>query len=152
VPYSTADARQQMLDSVAEAAGHLAAAISALSEAYELLDEQTADRMEEQLFRPVQAAYGAVKRTHNEFATRHALPSTDFPPAIAGAPSLGVRGFLEGAVAAIGQADQTIATLQDSMLPVEVGDAQLRAGLENVRELLGHLGARARELIRTLGR
>jgi hypothetical protein len=152
VPYSTADARQQMLDSVAEAAGQLAAAISALSEAYEMLDEQTADRMEEQLFRPVQAAYGSAKRTHTEFAARHGLPSTDFAPAIAGAPSMGARGFLDSAVASIGQADQTLATLQDSMLPVEVGDPQLRAGLEHVRELLGHLGARARELTRTLGR
>jgi len=152
VPYSTADARQQMLDSVAEAAGHLATAIASLSEAYELLDEQTADRMEEQLFRPVQAAYGSLKRTHTEFASRHNLPTADFAPAIAGAPAMGARGFLDSAIGAISQADQTLATLQDSMLPVEVGDPQLRAGLEHVRELLGHLGSRARELIRTLGR
>jgi hypothetical protein len=38
------------------------------------------------------------------------------------------------------------------MLPVEVGDQELRADLEHVRSLLGGLGARARELERTLGR
>ena len=38
------------------------------------------------------------------------------------------------------------------MRPVEVGDAELRAGLAEVRELLGDLRARARELTRTLGR
>lgn len=141
-----------MLDSIAQAAGQIAVAIASLSEAYELLDEQTAERMEQQLFRPVQAAYGRIKRTHSEFAARHGLPSADFAPATAGAPSMGVRGFLDSAVDSIGQADQTLATLQDSMLPVEAGDAELRAGLEQVRELLGHLRARARELTRTLGR
>lgn len=152
VPYSTLDARQQLLDSISDAAGQISVAIASLSEAYELLDEQTADRVEEQLFRPVQAAYGRIKRAHSDFAGQHGLARADFAPAIAGAPSMGARGFLDAATAAIGQADQTLATLQDSMLPVEVGDPELRAGLEEVRELLGHLGARARELERTLGR
>ena len=69
-----------------------------------------------------------------------------------GAPSKGAKGFLEAAVQAIVSADSTLATLQDSMLPVEVGDPELRAGLEQVRELLGHLSTRAHELVRTLGR
>ena len=38
------------------------------------------------------------------------------------------------------------------MLPVEVGDPELRAGLEEVRELLSALPGRARQLVRTLGR
>jgi hypothetical protein len=38
------------------------------------------------------------------------------------------------------------------MLPVEVGDAELRAGLEQVRALIGDVGARAHELMRTFGR
>jgi hypothetical protein len=38
------------------------------------------------------------------------------------------------------------------MLPVEVGDPELRAGLADVRELVGNLRSRARELVRTLGR
>ena len=54
--------------------------------------------------------------------------------------------------AAIGEADRLLATLQDSMLPVEVGDAELRADLEQMRTLLDGLGSRAREIVRTLGR
>jgi hypothetical protein len=75
-----------------------------------------------------------------------------FEPASPGAPSRGVKGFLDDAVGAVGRADSTLAALQDSMLPVEVGDPGLRAGLEDVRNLVGDLRARARELVRTLGR
>ena len=53
---------------------------------------------------------------------------------------------------AIGKADGELATLQDSMLPVEVDDPELRAGLEEVRMLLGDLRGRARQFVRTLGR
>ncbi len=38
-----------------------------LGSAYEQLDDQQADRLEEQLFRPVQRAYGRAKRTHAQF-------------------------------------------------------------------------------------
>jgi hypothetical protein len=38
------------------------------------------------------------------------------------------------------------------MLPVEVGDPELRAGLGEVRSLLDSVGGRARGLMRTLGR
>jgi hypothetical protein len=152
VPYTTADARAQLLDTVADAAELLGAALASLSEAYELLDERNAERLEEELFAPVQMAYGRTRRAHAAFAERHGLPGRTFEPAIAGAPSHGIKGFLDGAVGAIGMADQELATLQDSMLPVEVGDAQLRADLEEIRTLLGGLGSRARELVRTLGR
>jgi hypothetical protein len=152
VPYTTADARQQLLDTVAEAADSLGAALASLTEAYELLDEGNADRLEEELFRPVQSAYGRARRTHDEFAARHGLIGRSFEAAVPGAPSKGVKGFLEAGVQAITEADHKLATLQDSMLPVEVGDAELRAGLEGVRELLGRLSARAHELVRTLGR
>ena len=152
MPYTTADARQQLLDTVAEAAEALGAALASLTEAYEQLDEHTADTVEEQLFRPVQMAYGRARRAHAGFAERHDLPGRTFEQAVAGAPSHGVKGFLDGAVQSIGQADQLLATLQDSMLPVEVGDAELRSGLREVRELLGPLDPRAREFVRTLGR
>jgi hypothetical protein len=152
VPYTTADARQQLLDTVAQAIEELAIALASLSEAYELLDENTADTLEQELFRPVQGAYGRAKRTHAEFAERHGLESRTFQPAIPGAPSQGARGFLENAVQAVSRADTTLATLQDSMLPVEVGDPELRAGLEEVRSLLGSVGGSARGLMRTLGR
>lgn len=150
--YKTADAQQQLLDSVAEAIDQLAGALALLSEAYEQLDEASADRLEEQMFRPVQSAYGRAQRTHAEFAARHSLPGRVFEPAAAVAPSGGVKGFVDAAVRAITEADLTLATLQDSMLPVEVGDAEVRAGLEQVRALLDHLRSRAHEFVRTLGR
>jgi hypothetical protein len=152
VPYTTADARQQLLDTIAAAADKLGAAVASLSEAYEQLDERNADAVEEALFRPVQMAYGRARRAHSAFAERHNLPARTFEAAIAGAPAQGARGFLDSAVAAVGDADQLLATLQDSMLPVEVGDQQLRADLEQIRSLLAGLGARTRELERTLGR
>jgi hypothetical protein len=152
VPYTTADARQQLLDTIAEASEKLGAAVSSLSEAYEMLDEHNADAVEDALFKPVQNAYGRARRAHSAFAGRHGLPARTFTAAIAGAPAQGARGFIDGATAAVGDADQLLATLQDSMLPVEVGDQELRADLEQIRALIGGVGARARELERTLGR
>jgi hypothetical protein len=49
-------------------------------------------------------------------------------------------------------ADRTLAGLQDSMLPVEAGDEELRAGLKAVREPLGGLPGNARAFLRVLGR
>jgi hypothetical protein len=150
--YAAGEARQQLLDEVAEATDALGAALASLGAAYEQLDEHTADRLEEQLFRPVQVAYGRARRTHAAFAARHGLPGRTFEPATAGAPSHGVRGFLDMALADVERADGTLAELQDSMRPVEVGDAELRAGLAEVRELIAPLPERARELVRRLGR
>jgi hypothetical protein len=152
VPYTTADARQQLLDSLANAAEDLGVALASLTEAYEQLDEQNAEKLEQELFRPVQMAYGRAKRTHAEFADRHRLPGRSFPAPVPGAPSRGVKGFVESAVDAVERADATLATLQDSMLPVEVGDPPLRAGLEGVRSALDHTRAHAREFVRTFGR
>lgn len=150
--YTTAEARQQMLDGLAEATDAIGLALASLSEAYELLDEYSADKLEQQLFRPVQMAYGRARRTYTEFAGRHGLPSRTFEPAARGAPSTGVKGFIEQAVEALGGADNELAALQDSMMPVEVGDAELRAGLEEVRKLLSDLPGRARQLVSTVGR
>ncbi len=150
--YATADARQQLLDTLVQAIEEIAFALASLGEAYELLDEQKADELEQKIFRPVQTAYGRAKRTHAEFARRHDLPGRPFEPAAPGAPSQGVKGFISSAVEAAGRADGTLATLQDSMLPIEVGDAELRAGLEDVRRLIGEVPGQARRLLRTLGR
>ncbi len=150
--YTTADGRQQVLDAIARAIEEIGVALAALGEAYELLDEQTADRLERDLFRPVQMAYGRAQRTYAGFAGRNDLPGRTFEPASQGAPSTGVKGFIDSALDASGRADGELAALQDSMLPIEVGDAELRAGLQEVRELIGELRGRARELVRTLGR
>ena len=150
--YITNEARQDLLDGIADAIDEIGVALAALGGAYELLDERTADRLEEELFRPIQVAYGRARRTHTAFAERYGLPTRTFSPAAAGAPSHGVRGFLDMAVDEVDSADETLAELQDSMLPVEVGDPELRAGLADVREHVGELRQRTRELVRTLGR
>jgi hypothetical protein len=148
----TEEARREILDAVAAATDEIGAALALLSEAYERLDEQSADRLEEGLFQPVQTAYGRARRTHSEFAARYGLPTQTLAPASRPAPSESVRDLLVGTVEAAATADTTLATLQDSMLPVEVGDPELRAGLSEVRRLLGDVQARAQDLLRTVGR
>lgn len=150
--YSTVEARQDLLDAVADATDDLARALGALGAAYELLDEHKADELERALFAPVQLAYGRAQRTHSDFATRHGLPRRTFTTPQPGAPSTGLTGFVDEAVAAVTSADATLATLQDSMLPIEAGGAELRAGLANVRELISDVPPRARALTRTFGR
>jgi hypothetical protein len=63
-----------------------------------------------------------------------------------------VAGFLERAVDAVATADEMLIELQDSMRPVEVGDAELRAGLAEVRALNEQLPDRARLFMRSFGR
>jgi hypothetical protein len=150
--YIAGEARQELLDTIAAATDELGVALAALGAAYEQLDEHSGDRLEELLFRPVQVAYGRAKRTHAGFAERHGLPGRSFEPASAGLPSQGVKGFLDRALEAVGVADHMLAELQDSMRPVEVGDPELRAGLAEVRELVGGVSGQGREFLRTFGR
>lgn len=150
--YSSEEARRKLLDDVAEATDQLAFSLACLGEAYEALDERTADRLEEYLFRPVQAAYGRLKRTHAEFAGRHGLATRTFASASAGTHAADPGAYIERAVDAAEGADHGIGTLQDSMLPVEVGDQALRAGLSESRELIAAVPLRGRQLLRTLGR
>ena len=72
--YAAREARQELLDTVGDATDELGAALASLGAAYEQLDDHSADRLEEQLFRPVQAVYGRARRTHAAFAARHGLP------------------------------------------------------------------------------
>src|SRR3954468_11700573 len=150
--YVTAEARQQLLDDLAGAIDELAAGMAALGMAYELLDERSADRLEEELFGPVQKAYGRAKRTYTGFASRYGLAAREFTQPISTSGSRDVKKFLERAVNAVGEADDALIELQDSMLPVEYGDPELRAGLADVRELVSGGRARSREFTRTLGR
>jgi hypothetical protein len=150
--YTSAEARQELLDSLAAAAEEIGFALAALGEAYEQLDERNADRLEEVLFGPVQVAFGRAKGTYARFAEGHGLPSRSFEGASPGLPSTGAKGFIDSAVAAVANADGTLAELQDSGLPAEVGDVELRAALRDVRALLGDVRQNARALERTLGR
>jgi hypothetical protein len=150
--YNAGEARTQLLGDVAEATDQLALALASLGEAYEELDEQTADALEEQLFRPTQSAYGRLRRTHAEFAARHGLSGRDFATSSGGMHSADPRVYVDRAVDAIERADQILAELQDSMMPVEVGDRELRTGLSETRETIAELPARATRLMRTQGR
>jgi hypothetical protein len=150
--YTATEARQELLDTVARAANELGLASACLAEAYEQLDEDSGDRLEEHCFRPTQIAYGRAKRTHTEFAGRHGLNAAAFEQQPTGLPSQGAATFIQRAVEATGAADRTLAGLQDSMLPVGAGDPELRAGLKSIREPLGGLPAKARRLLRGLGR
>ena len=150
--YATQEARQDLLDALAEATEHIGAALAALGAAYEQLDEQSGDRLEEELFRPVQLAYGRARRTHTGFAERHGLPERSFEPPGPGHPSQGVKGFIESALESAAAADLELSTLQDSMRPVEVGDPELRAGLADVREQLSGLRSQGRRFVSLFGR
>jgi hypothetical protein len=151
VSFSAAEGRTQLLEDLAGATERIGAAIGALEQAYEQLDEHTAEELESELFRPAQAAYGRAQRTHAEFAKRSDLPRRAFPAPAPGLPqSAGEQ--LARAAEQLELADAALATLQDSLLPVEVGDRELRAGLAQVRTLIAPLPARARAMMRTVGR
>lgn len=147
-----AEARGRLLDTLAEAVDALGDVLASLGEAYELVDDFAADRLEAALFKPAQAAYGRAQRTHAEFAQRFGLPGRAFTARPPGVETNGARGRIDDAVEAAREADAALVELQDSMLPVEYGDVELRAGIAETRELVAPLAHNAREFVRTLGR
>ena len=150
--YIAREARQELLETVAGAAEEIGAALALVEAAYELLDEGSGDRLEEQLFRPLQRAYGRASRTHSGFAERHGLEARALAPRQPTHAAAQPRELVEDAADAAAEADDRLSELQDSMRPVEVGDAELRAGLAEVREALGAVQDRADAFLRTLGR
>jgi hypothetical protein len=150
--YTSESARRQLLDQLGEAVGQLAVAIEALGQAYETADERMAEELEARLFRPVQAAYGRAQRTRSGFAERNGLNAEPVAPATTGAPSADPRVHFERAIEAIERADLIISEMQDSMLPVEVGDREFRDGLTEVRELIAAAPSQGRQLLRLIGR
>ena len=152
MPYANVEARQQLLDALREATHDLGQALASLGAAYEQLDEQQADRLEEQLFRPVQRAYGRARRTEAEFASRYGLSDREFALPSPGVPSTGVKGFIQNAVDAVARAERELVALQDSSIAIEVGDPDLRSGLSEVRRLIDGLSQHARAFLRSFGR
>ena len=150
--YVTREAREQLLETIAEATERIGAGLAALGVAYEQLPDANADRLEEELFRPVQLAYGRLQRTHAGFAERHGLAGRAFEPSVGSSRPHQARELVEDAVEAVVDGDYMLTDLQDSMMPVEVGDPELRAGLAEVRELIGGLESRAGAFLSTLGR
>ncbi len=150
--YIAREARQELLETIAEAAEEIGASLALVEAAYELLDEGNADRLEEQLFRPLQRAYGRASRTQSGFAERHGLEARALAPRQPSHAAALPRELVEDAADAAVEADERLSELQDSMRPVEVGDPELRAGLAEVREALGTVEERADAFLRTLGR
>lgn len=150
--YTNIEARQQMLDRLGLATEHLSRAVASLSAAYEQLDEQQGDVLEARLFRPVQHAFGRAQRTHAGFADRHDMERREFTVPIPEAPSTGVQGYIEHAMDAVDATERELVALQDSLMPIEFGDPELRAGVTEIRQLIAPLPSRTRELLRVLGR
>lgn len=146
------ESKERILDELGTAVDQAALALACLGEAYEQLDVMTADRLEAELFRPAQRAYAGAKRTHSRFAQRAGIEPREFGSATPGPGARGVTALVERATTAAAAADRIVAELQDSGLPVEAGDAELRAGLAEIRATLGDLPAAARRFLRTLGR
>ena len=117
-----------------------------------MLDEPTADRLEAELFRPVQLAYGRLQARMPSSPVRTTCRRTGLSRPTPRSPATMARAPIDHAVDSLAGAESRLAELQDSMLPVEVGDPPLRAGLAEVRTLLGPLPGRAREIVRRLGR
>lgn len=150
--YTTAEGRQELLEDLARAITQLSTAVASLGEAYELLDEQRGDTLEERLFRPAQLAYGRATRTYNEFAARYQVSAAPPPQGSGGAHSADPRAYIQRAVEALEQSDLILGELQDSMLPVEVGDPELREGLAAVRVQIGPTPGAGRDLLGMVGR
>jgi len=149
---SDAEVREELLDAISQSIEALGVALAALGVAYELLDDNSADRLEEQLFGPVQKAYGRAKRTHADFATRHRLSSAAFEQPGPPSGSRDIRRFLDRATEGVDEAEAILVELQDSGRLIDYGDPELRAGVAGVRELLGNVQSSARQFQRTLGR
>ncbi len=149
---SRQEAVERILTDLGTALERNALALACLGAAFETLTSAPAERLEDELYRPVQRAFGRGKRAHAKFAAATGSPAAAFELPDPGVPSQGARAFVERAVVAAANADRALSELQDTMLPIEFGDAELRAGLAEMRELLAPLPVSAREFLRTLGR
>ncbi len=151
--YSTSEGRDELLGGLAEAIGMLGAALESLSAAYDQLDDLAGERLEEGLFSSVQRAYGLSMRTYAGFAGRRPDIASAGPESPAAATtSRDTRELITAASEAASRADSALAGLQDKPVLIEVGDAELRAGLASIREAVSAVPGQAREFLRTLGR
>jgi DNA-binding transcriptional MocR family regulator len=150
---ASADApSQQLLDVLAHAAEELGVSLACVGEAYEQLDDQQAERLEADVFHPLQRAYGRAKRAYAALLARHAPGGRELHEAPAPAPGEGAKALIERAIAAAEQVDAELADLQDSLVLVELGDQELRGALAEVRRSLDGVPARGHGLLRTFGR
>jgi len=151
--YTAHEGHERILVDGAGAAACLLGAIEALGNAYEELDEHAADDLEAKLYGPTGSAAKTLLGSIGAFAQRSGETferpvAKHFP----GGREAHAKEHVDAAVAFIREADEILAELQDSLLPVEVGDEQLREGLASTRRTIAPLPQAARELERTLGR
>jgi hypothetical protein len=152
VTYTNAEGREGLLEALAESTEQVGAALEYLGAAHERLDDQNADRLEEQIFGSAQRAYAGGRRSYSAFASRHGLPTRSFEGPAVPPGSLKAAELIEMAASEAEGADEMLAGLQDDQALVEVGDVELRSGVAEVRQAIGVVPQRARELLRTLGR
>jgi hypothetical protein len=152
VTYTELEGREGLLDGMERATELIGASLEALTAAYDLVDDQTADRLEENLFAPVQQAYGRSKRTLAGFASRHGLPSRTLNPPEEPPSSAAARELIQSAGRFAFEADQALAGVQDERSFVEVGDKELRSDLAAVRAAIAVVPQQAALMLRTLGR
>jgi hypothetical protein len=151
--YSTSEGREELLGVLAEAIGMLGGALESLSAAYDQVDDLAGERLEEGLFNSVQRAYALSMRTYAGFAGRRPdVESTGLESTATASPSRDTGELITAAAEAASRADSALAGLQDKPVLIEVGDAELRAGLASTREAASAVPGQAREFLRTLGR
>ena len=150
--FTTREAHEQIVNELGWAVGQIALASECLSDAYEELDVTTADRLEEELYRPLQRAFGRAKRTLVDFAAQTGLEPSEGEPDSAGPPRLTVKQKIERALALAADGGQRIAELQDSDMAIASANAELRAGLAETRRLLAELCSRGPSFLRSFGR
>lgn len=146
------EAVERILSDLGTAIERTAISLACLGGAFEVLTAAPGERLEDELYRPVQKCFGRGQRAHSHFAERTGNPTVRFDLPEPGVASQGARAYVERAVVAAANADRALSELQDTMLPIEFGDAELRAALAEMRELLAPLPLSAREFLRTLGR
>lgn len=150
--YTSLEGREGLLEALAESAEQIGAALEYLGAAHERLDDQSADRLEREIFGSVQRAYAGARRAYTGFALRHELAGRSFEGPSVPPGSLKAADLIEMAASEAEGADELLAGLQDDQRLIEVGDVELRSGVAEVRQAIGGVPAQAREMLRTLGR
>ncbi len=150
--YTNLEGREGLLEALAESAEQIGATLEYLGAAHERLDDQSAERLEAGLFGSAQRAYAGARRAYAGFARRHDLATREFDQPAVPPGSLRAAELIEMAANEAEGADEMLSGLQDDQRLIEVGDRELRSGVAEVRQVIADVPARAREMLRTLGR
>jgi hypothetical protein len=152
VTYTNLEGREGLLEALAESAEQVGAALEFVGAAHERVDDQAAERLEEQLFGSLQRGYAAARRAYSGFASRHGLTARSFAQSAVPPASLKGPELIEKAAAEAEGADEMLSGLQDDQALIEVGDVELRSGVADVRQAIAPVPDRARQILRMLGR